>query len=80
MISNGSTVSDVKQDLSSRTGLLLENIQFNQGQEELPDSTVINPTSALPYFLFNKWVKWTENALSLHRAIFTKCWEIGIGV
>ena len=54
MISNGSTVADVKQDLSSRTGLLLENIQFNQGQEELSDSTVINPSSALPYFLFNK--------------------------
>ena len=50
------TVKDIKQDLASRTGILFDSIQLNQGQEELPDSVTINPNSPLPYFLFNRYV------------------------
>lgn len=57
VVSPSTTVRDVKQDLATRTGLPFENIQFNQGQAELPDSFIINPQNTLPYFLFNKLVQ-----------------------
>ena len=56
MVLSTTTVKDVKQDLSSRTGLPYDNIQFNQGQSELSDDTIINPKNPLPYFLFNRLV------------------------
>lgn len=54
MVLSTTTVREVKEDLATRTGLPFKNIQFNQGQSELPDSAIINPQNPLPYFLFNK--------------------------
>ena len=55
VITEQTKVSEMKQDLSSRTGLPVDHIKINQGSEELQNNAFLQPANPLPYFLFNEY-------------------------
>ena len=55
VVSESTKIMDIKQDLSSRTGLPVTHIRINQGSEELPDSLLFQPNNPLPFFMFNEF-------------------------